>query len=572
MIGSMETPPLNALLEEDKVSALLANFAQLYAEPFRVWLVEAEGNLVGCHPLAAQDVDEQDLLAAFDHVRQFGRFTSVPIGLATPIWLRGRIVGALIVAVPDGFDPHRAAALQLIGRVISLLAENSLTREDLLSETLDRYRELNLLYRSGEIIAASLDLSHVNRLVLDESTRLAQADEGAVMLVDRETGQLTVWASYGLDAIQDIGSGIPMGHELAEIVMDSGRTEILERPDPGDRKKPLGAALCVPLKTKDEVLGVISLVHTDPERTFRDNDINLINALAGQAAVAIDNARMFSDLTALHAELEAANRRLRESDKIKSSFLGVITHELRSPFADIDFCLQLIERYGTEAWSQPQREQWDQLIQGVQEAKRMVDNLISFARLLRTQGDLYLTDVDFPQLVTEVTETLKPVMRTRRLELAVVGVETIPLIKADERRLGEAIYHLVHNAIKFNHPGGKIHVRYLTDDGGVRLEVQDTGVGIPADKIKLLWDPFSQAADPLKRGREGLGLGLALVKYVIHAHGGRVGVSSKEGVGSLFRIWLPIAGPEEPISRVNRRRDSGANPQVHRELQSEKSF
>jgi signal transduction histidine kinase len=149
-----------------------------------------------------------------------------------------------------------------------------------------------------------------------------------------------------------------------------------------------------------------------------------------------------------------------------------------------------------------------------------------------------------------VTETLIPVTRARRLDLIVEGVEQMPPVRADKNRLAEAVYHLVYNAIKFNRPDGKILVRYWSDNGGIRFEVEDTGVGIPSGKLKLLWDPFSQIADPIKRGKEGLGLGLALVSYVIHAHGGRVGVSSQEGVGSTFRFWLPSGGPGRTSSRT----------------------
>jgi hypothetical protein len=128
------------------------------------------------------------------------------------------------------------------------------------------------------------------------------------------------------------------------------------------------------------------------------------------------------------------------------------------------------------------------------------------------------------------------------------GDKQMPCICADERRLSEAVYHLVHNAIKFNRMDGMVRVRYRSDDEKVWFEVRDTGVGIPSDKLSLVWDPFSQAADPVMRAIEGLGLGLALVKLVVNAHGGRVGVSSREGVGSAFSFWVPIAGPDGRVS------------------------
>jgi signal transduction histidine kinase len=544
----MEMPLLNTLLEDGRVAALLADLMQLFPASTRAWLVDAQGNLVGCHPATAKEANLEELVGAFASARQNGAITAVPLGVAAPIQLKGQISGALVVNTSQNLDSQRSAGLRLFGRAVGLLAEESLTREELLRKALHRYRNLNLLNRAFEKIAGSLDLQHVNRLILDEAARLVQADEGALILSDRETGKMTVSASHRLDPMLDIGRGIPFGYELAVRVVQTGETEVVERPDPGARRSPLGAVLCVPLKGNAGVLGVIALARRDPGESFGADDINLLNALARQAAIAIENALMFSDLRGIRAELEEVNRHLLEVDQLKSSFLGVVTHELRSPFANITFGLQLFERYGTESWSEPQREQWDQLSESVQNAKRMIDNLVSFAGLLREQGGLNLSDVSFPELVDDVTDTLIPLARPRSIRVIIDGDKQMPRICADERRLSEAVYHLVHNAIKFNRMDGMVRVRYRSDDEKVWFEVRDTGVGIPADKLNLIWDPFSQAADPVMRAIEGLGLGLALVKLVVNAHGGRVGVSSREGVGSAFSFWVPIAGPDGRVS------------------------
>ncbi len=536
----MGKPTLRKLLEPDKTLALLANFAQTFPGTLQTLLIDLEGQIVSCYPTDLNPVEAQKLSAAIEQVQRFDRFTSVPPGMAAPIRVRGQVIGALVAVASESLQPNQAAPLRLLARILSLLAGQSLAQEELLQETLDRYREINLLYYMGETIAAILDPSEVNRLLLKESTRLTEAEEGAVMLIDQESGKLTVWASRGLDAVEDIGAGIPLGHELAEQVVQDGKARLVEQPKSERRKRPITALLCVPLKTKDRIIGVISLAHTQPGKTFRSNDTRLLNAIAGQAAVTIDNARLFSDLSALHLELGQVNRRLRELDKLKSSFLGVVTHELRSPLANIDFSLQVIQRYGTPNWLEEQQPQWTQLARLVQEAKGMIDNLVSFAGLLSKGGDLTLTPVKLSALTHEIADTLAPVADSRQITLHVTSSDGVPSIMADKTRLSEAIHHLIHNAIKFNKVGGTVQVRYWAEDGGVTFEVQDTGIGIPAEKLKLLGDPFSQVADPVKRGVEGLGLGLALVKYVVRAHGGHIDISSKEGVGSRFRFWLPL--------------------------------
>jgi signal transduction histidine kinase len=113
-------------------------------------------------------------------------------------------------------------------------------------------------------------------------------------------------------------------------------------------------------------------------------------------------------------------------------------------------------------------------------------------------------------------------------------------LRGDKDRLGDAVYHLVHNAIKFTETGGEVWVRCRSADHSIRFEVQDTGVGVPEDKLPTLWEDFTQMADPLRRGVEGLGLGLALVKYVVNAHdGGDVFAQGEEGVGSTFGFEIP---------------------------------
>jgi signal transduction histidine kinase len=126
----------------------------------------------------------------------------------------------------------------------------------------------------------------------------------------------------------------------------------------------------------------------------------------------------------------------------------------------------------------------------------------------------------------------------------------MPLVKGDRERLGDAVYHLIQNAIKFTDPGGTIEARCGVEPGTICFEVKDTGVGVPADRLPALWDAFTQMADPLERGAEGLGLGLALVRFVVRAHGGDIYAESKEGVGSTFGFSIPLAestiSPQEP--------------------------
>jgi signal transduction histidine kinase len=313
----------------------------------------------------------------------------------------------------------------------------------------------------------------------------------------------------------------------------------------------------VPIHTKGEWIGILTLGPKVSGDRYFDDDLALLSTLADQTAVALENARLVENLIRAHndlgqayAALNQANRRLQELDKLKSAFIGVITHELRTPFANIVFSLELLERYGQKNLTPELREQLEQLLEqltaGITSARTMVDNLVTFATFLSKQGELSLAWLDFGQVIQGSLLPLKSLAESKPITLQAEVPEELPPLHGDRDRLADAIYHLVHNAVKFTEAGGDVWVRCQATAYKVCFEVQDTGVGVPADKLPTLWEGFTQMADPLRRGVEGLGLGLALVKYIVNAHGGDVWAQSEEGVGSTFGFHIPLVSAERP--------------------------
>ncbi|HSH02258.1 MAG TPA: ATP-binding protein [Anaerolineae bacterium] len=309
----------------------------------------------------------------------------------------------------------------------------------------------------------------------------------------------------------------------------------------------LGIEVYVPIHAADEWVGLMALGPKVSGDRYYDNDLEVLSTLADQTAVALQNARLVADLRrhaheveTANAELEVVTRKLQEMDQLKSDFIGVITHELRTPFSHIAFSVQILEKYGTEQLIPEQKEELNQLTKHVQNARKMIDGLVTFAAFIRKQGELNLTWFQFAPVLEEVLKPLKPLAKTKQVELFVQLSPQIEDVEADKERLMDAIHHLVHNAIKFTDNGGVIQIRCWPQDDMFTFEVKDTGVGIPEEKMDSLWDGFSQMADPLRRGQEGLGLGLTLVKFVIQAHEGKVWVNSTEGHGSTFGFEIPL--------------------------------
>jgi signal transduction histidine kinase len=257
-------------------------------------------------------------------------------------------------------------------------------------------------------------------------------------------------------------------------------------------------------------------------------------------AYARDVQTLYRKVQQTNHNLQDINVQLDEANKLKGNFLSVVSHELRSPFASVDMALQTFSRYGTDHLTPEQRELLGQLTENIKDGRRMIDSLVIYASLLSKQGRLDLQEVNITELIERTVETLSPMATRRNLSIEVQATRGLMLPLGDRERIGEAIWHMLHNAVKFNRADGQIIIRARSEGHYLTIEVKDTGPGIPEEKQARIWESFSQLSDSVKRGVEGLGLGLALVRYVALAHGGNVVLHSEPGVGSVFGFWLPL--------------------------------
>ncbi|MCP4541352.1 MAG: response regulator [Chloroflexi bacterium] len=255
--------------------------------------------------------------------------------------------------------------------------------------------------------------------------------------------------------------------------------------------------------------------------------------------------KLFKQEQSARQDLEQALRRLEEVSQLQREFLGVITHELLTPFGAIGLTMEVLQQQGHDLPSE-HRETLDNLTTEIAGLHRMINGVVKFAELMHKQREPELGHYALDRLVPFSVQPVAVLARAREIDFRCLISPNLPKIFADPDLLSEAIFQMTHNAVKFNKPGGQAQVRAFESEKWIVIEVSDTGIGLTPDRLKLLGQPFEQRADSLRRGREGLGVGWAFVGYVAKVHFGRTHVVSPgPDQGSTFTLALPIVTEKE---------------------------
>jgi len=236
------------------------------------------------------------------------------------------------------------------------------------------------------------------------------------------------------------------------------------------------------------------------------------------------------------AERRTAEARAEQGSLAKSQFLANMSHELRTPLNAIIGYSEMLRENVSDASEEAQ--DLDHVLGAANHLQVMINDILDLARIEAGQMELQLHPVDLGGLVTEVGETIKPLVATNRNQLEIRMPATLPRVSGDPDRLKQILLNLTSNAAKFT-SDGTITIEASADDAQVHLSVRDTGMGIPQDKLALLFKRFSQVDGSSTRRHGGTGLGLAISRDLVQLHGGQIDVESTCGVGSVFTVHLP---------------------------------
>jgi signal transduction histidine kinase len=261
-------------------------------------------------------------------------------------------------------------------------------------------------------------------------------------------------------------------------------------------------------------------------------------------AFVIQLTRRRAAADASRVALAAQNDQLRELDRMKDELVATVSHELRTPLTSILGYLELM-REDTDDLTPAHRSFVEVIERNARRLLGLVGDLLFIARLDAGGIRLAVEQVDLEQIARDCVLALRPRAEAAGLSLE-LETEEVGRMQGDRARLADLLDNLVSNAIKFTPRGGWVSVRLSRADGEAKLEVEDTGIGVPGDEQVRLFDRFFRSSTASAAAIPGTGLGLAISKAIVEAHGGTIGVASVEGAGTTFRVMLPLAPVSAP--------------------------
>ncbi|MGH8591000.1 MAG: response regulator, partial [Gammaproteobacteria bacterium] len=421
------------------------------------------------------------------------------------------------------------------------------------------------------ISRSTFDLDSVLQTLIDNATRLCNAKRGVMLRPDAE-------GTYLPGVARDYEPDSPLLAEARQrpVRIDRGTATgraILERhvvhihdvlADPEYTRQELArigqyrTSLAVPMLRDGEPIGVIWMNRGAEVEPFTDKQIELVTTFADQAVIAIENVRLFNEIQEKSAQLEVANRH-------KSEFLANMSHELRTPLnAIIGFSEALGERYFGDL-----NDKQDEYVKDIHSSGRhllsLINDILDLSKIESGMMTVEAGEVAFDDVTAALGRSFQQVAQDKGLDFSVETAEGLPVaIHTDEKRLQQILKNLLSNAIKFTEEGGVslrigvsdkkanfMHEGLNRAETVIAFEVTDTGIGIPADKQKIIFEAFQQADGTTSRKYGGTGLGLSISREIARLLGGEIRLTSEVGVGSTFTLYLPSAYAPDRAGRAH---------------------
>ena len=412
---------------------------------------------------------------------------------------------------------------------------------------------VDLLGQVGNLFTSSLELKETIDFMLKAASDLVPSDAATVFLLD-DTGQcLNAIATFPFTESVAQVAKFELGEGIVGWAAQARRVVSVVDATKDSRFKSLPLAhaprscLVMPLQSPQRLVGALTMARREV-RPFTSVEQALMQVIANQAAISIDNARLHARQTVQLAqiaeqkrELERSYAQINEISRLKSEFLANMSHELRTPLNAILGFSEILKDNLVALEEEQRHECLENIHTSGKHLLELVNDVLDLSKIEAGRMELSYDEFLVSNAVHEVHNVIRSLSERRDIDL-VIEVPDDLMVRADKSKFKQVLYNLLSNAIKFTSQGGRVWVAAEAEMETLRVDVGDTGVGIPREHHERIFNEFYQVDSATTRQVEGTGLGLSLTRRIVELHGGRMTLQSEPGQGSVFTVRMPLAG------------------------------
>ncbi len=474
--------------------------------------------------------------------------------MAIPMVVSDHVIGVLDVQADeiDHFSDTDVSVITSLAGQIAIAVENARSVAQVEQTRRDvekRARDLQTVAEVNRAVIAEFKLDQLLQLVADLTKEKFGLYHSHIYLTNEEHTKLELAAGAGEAGrmMKTQGHYIPMSHPRS-MVARAARSglpvisnDVTSEPDflPNALLPETRSELATPLILGERVIGVLDIQSSETNR-FDDNDARVMSTLAGQIAVAVENARAFTQIEEQAERERETAKRLREVDRLKSQFLANMSHELRTPLNSIIGYSEILLDGDDGELTEEAIEDVSTIHQSGQHLLMLINDILDLAKIEAGQMSLDRRMIDLSKLAGEVLHASQVLVKDKPVELRLVQESPVVPVMADALRIRQVLTNLISNAVKFTEKGSVTVSVGMNGKHEAYVAVADTGIGIAKDHLHLIFEQFQQVDGSSTRRAGGTGLGLTITRHLVQMHGGEIYVDSQVGVGSMFRFTLPI--------------------------------
>jgi K+-sensing histidine kinase KdpD len=458
--------------------------------------------------------------------------------IVVPLRTGNETIGSLTFssARPGAYREHDLWIAQLLALQMAI----ALKHASLFDEAKKRITQIEMVNEIAEKLTSTLDLDELLNSAAEIIRKNFNYFDVTIFLVDKGAEEVVMVAHSGnyVDFLPH-GYRQRMSDGIVGWVATNGKRLLAN--DVSESSEYMAyeyhstrSELAVPIKIDEEVMGVLNVEHTKVQ-AFDEMDAIVLETLCDQLGSAIRNANLYN-------QVKKSNAKLMELDKLKSDFLGIVSHDFRSPLASIILAGKALLKRSEQTDPKRLNEYLTIIVDQANRLSHLAEDTLSITKMESGQLTYFFKVVNVERLIKDAVALVN---FSRRHTVDYFVDDTVSYIKADQTKLRQVVQNLLSNAVKYSPRGGAINIKAEAHNGDMLLiSVADEGIGIPPEQVDKLFQKFSRVDSKETRDIKGSGLGLWICKEIVQAHGGRIWVESTPGQGSVFKFTVKKVQPE----------------------------